>query len=132
MPLPEWLPRLRDNRAHSPAWAAELTSTPGGFTPFASSTEVAVLDLLAQLGVDIDSRTVHTTTGTSEYRERWVEIQLHPLPIAVWIYADQIDVVGSGVELRLEHFDSTTPNVARETALAALTRAVATARSGTN
>jgi hypothetical protein len=54
----------------------------------------------------------------------WVELVLSDPSLQLYVYGDQIDLIGNGMRLLLEHWDAATPELARQAALAALDRAL--------
>jgi hypothetical protein len=122
MRLPDWFPGVRWNRRHDEAWAPELVQDEEGFTVFAREAESSIVRKLHELGAKVDERIVEEGKGFEGRRELFVTLSVKQPSITVYIQRDQVDVVGPGVEVRVEQWDALTPRVARNKALAGLER----------
>jgi hypothetical protein len=101
-----------------------LARDPEGFTSFARLAEAALVARLAAYGVAVVERRVGDESMLGDEDGRWVELALSDPRVRLYVYADQIDVIGNGVQARIEHSDAHTPAQARQAALAALDRAL--------
>ena len=122
MRLPDWFPGARWNRRHEEAWAPELVQDEEGFTVFAREAESSIAKKLKELGAMVDARVVEEGKGFEGRRELFVTLRVNRPSIMIYISEDQVDVVGPGVEVRVEQWDALTPLEARAKALAGLER----------
>ena len=122
MRLPDWFPGVRWNRRHDEAWAPELVQDESGFTVFAREAESSIAKKLYEIGAKVDERVVEEGKGFEGRRELFVTLKVIQPSIMIYIYEDQVDVVGPSVEMRVEQWDALTPIEARGKALAGLER----------
>ena len=93
-----------------------------GITVFARKAESCIAEKLHELGAKVENRIVEEGKGFEGRREVFVTLTLKQPSLAIYIHDDQIDVVGPGIEVRVEQWDALTPTEARHKALAALDR----------
>ena len=122
MRLPDWFPGVKWHRAHEAAWAPELLPDAEGFSLFARLTEAAILQHLAVLGEHVTSRYVHSPERRDPGDTVWVEPRVGN-SLRIWIYNDQWDIVGPGVDFQCEMLDAESPVASRQLALARLSSA---------
>ncbi len=99
---------------HRSSWSGMVEPGPDGMTQFQGECERAIVETLSDRGLSLRERTVE---GDSE---RFVVAQVPELSATVWIYSNQTDIDAPGQELRLEQWDTRTPEDHYERVLAFL------------
>lgn len=100
----DWFRRERSHtRAHQAAWAGQITPGLYGWSPFQRSCDLAVSALLVELGLAYAERREHSG------KEFYIEGRIARPELEVWIYADGANLVGTALDLRLEHWDAESP-----------------------
>ena len=98
-----WAEARHWNREHRRAWEGFDHPGPDGLTPFQVGMEARVLDVLEHRGAPVTDRRV---LGDEE---SYVLVNVASLNAQVWIYETEAHVNTYDLELRLEEWDTKTP-----------------------
>ena len=91
------------NTEHDAAWSQVLEKNDSGLTLYQAKVESIIEAILAEHNLQLSDRKVE---GGSEL---YITGKVAKLKVKVWIYEDQTDISNPGLELRLECWDTKTP-----------------------
>src|SRR5262245_16938288 len=94
---------------HRDAWSVARASGPDGLTAFQVECELRLSSALAARGLSLEQRQIEPFRWPGEEPELMVVACVPNLSAEVWIYADQTEIKTPGATLRLEAWDTKTP-----------------------
>ena len=115
-----WFHDVRSwNAEHRAAWATCTDPGADGFTPLQRECERRLAEVLASRGLLLLNRRIEadplgpyqapSSTGEAQTPGCMVVAEITELGATVWLYRDQTDIRTSSKELRLEEWDTKTP-----------------------
>jgi len=102
--LLSWIRREREwTRSHRIAWKGASSLTANGLSHFQVQCESAIAAALATSGRSLTNRVVHAGS------EPYVSASISASSLRVWIYVDQANLDGPGIDNRFEEWDAISP-----------------------